>query len=390
MLSIIKLRLMRLRNDYFVFVFMTILALGLSFVMGSSQSGNYKPTVPIVNSDSSEYSNLFIEELKNSKNYNFTLTDYDNAYKKVDEGKVLMALIINKGFQRDINNNKMPKVSIIKTKDDIEILTTENLIKTNLAKLKNNVNIAKVTTDYISGIKDVDKKNIFNKAYDLSLENWEYKRPMSVTRKTITDGKWSEFDNFKHIIIGFTLFFSMYTIVFGIGEILNERKYNTWQRQIVSPLSKGAILGGNMVITFMIGIIQVGVLIMASKYLFNVDWGSSFLGIMTVSISFVFTVTSLGLFLSGIVKTHSQLAAISPVILTSTSMIGGAMWPLEIVNSKILLFLANLTPQKWAIEAMEEIAMYNGSFNSVIYPSLIIIFMGIIYFILGIKLIRFE
>jgi ABC-2 type transport system permease protein len=89
--------------------------------------------------------------------------------------------------------------------------------------------------------------------------------------------------------------------------------------------------------------------------------------------------------LSSVVKTHGQLSTISPILLTSTSMLGGAMWPLEIVQSKILLFLASLTPQKWAIEGMERIVMYGGGLSDILPNIAVLCLMTTIFFIIGVK-----
>jgi ABC-2 type transport system permease protein len=145
-----------------------------------------------------------------------------------------------------------------------------------------------------------------------------------------------------------------------------------------------------MLAAYLIGAVQLGVLIIAGKYLLGMDWGNSTAGVLLVSGAFVFAVTCLGLMLSGIVKTQSQLSAVTPVVLTSTAMLGGCMWPLEIVNSKIILFLANLTPQKWAIQGMERIASYGQGFEAAVLPSVVLLAMGIVFFIVGVRLVRIE
>jgi ABC-2 type transport system permease protein len=149
-----------------------------------------------------------------------------------------------------------------------------------------------------------------------------------------------------------------------------------------------SILGGTMIVSFLVGIIQMAVLVLGGKYLIGIDWGNSTAGIMLVVTVFVFAVTSLGLMLSGIVKTQAQLGAMAPVILTSTSMLGGCMWPLEIVNNKVLLFLAELTPQKWAIQGMEAIAAKGMGFEAAIIPSIVLFAMGIIFFGIGVKMVK--
>jgi ABC-2 type transport system permease protein len=69
-------------------------------------------------------------------------------------------------------------------------------------------------------------------------------------------------------------------------------------------------------------------------------------------------------------------------------MLGGCMWPLEIVNNKVLLFLAELTPQKWAIQGMEEIAAKGMGFEATIIPSIVLFAMGIVFFGIGVKMVK--
>ncbi len=90
-----------------------------------------------------------------------------------------------------------------------------------------------------------------------------------------------------------------------------------------------------MIAAYIIGLLQLFILIFGGKYLFNVEWGE-ISGIILIALLYVFAITSLGLFLSGVVKTHAQLSAITPIILTSTAMLGGCMRPLDNEKTRYL------------------------------------------------------
>ena len=66
------------------------------------------------------------------------------------------------------------------------------------------------------------------------------------------------------------------------------------------------------------------------------------------------------------------------------------MWPLDIVNNKVLLFLAELTPQKWAIQGMESIVSKGMGFEAAVYPAIVLMIMGVLFFAVGVKIMRFE
>ncbi len=390
MLSIIRLRLLRLREDIGVFALMTIMAFGLTAIFGASLNG-FRPTVLIVNEDKGGYSEVFVNELKNNNGFRFVDSDMKGAAEEVEQGNVLTALVIQKGFEEDIRNGHEVSIGIIKVKDDTLILTLQKLASGIAAKMAGGVRIADITAAFIHREKPAaDVEEVKASAYKNVMEAWKYKRPVKVTAKAAETGGDTSYDNLKHSMIGFSIFFSMYTMVFGIGTILSDRQYKTWQRMLISPVSKASILGGTMIVAYITGFIQIGVLILGGRYLLGVDWGNSVAGVLMVASAFVFTVTSMGLMMSGVVKTQGQLTSITPVVLTSTSMLGGCMWPLEIVNNKLLLFLAELTPQKWAMQGMESIASKGMGFEAAVFPTIVLLAMGVLFFAVGLKTVRFE
>lgn len=390
MQSIIRLRLLRLRDDYAVFILMTVMAFGLTAIFGISFDG-YRPEVMVVDEDKSSYSETFINELKANNAFNFAASDMKNAAAQVEEGKAITALVIREGFDEDIKSGEKVSIGFIKVKDDTLILTLQKLASGVALKMAGGVRIADITSDFVLSVKpDANMHAVKSSAYNSVMEAWKYKRPIEVVSYIAETGSGSSYDNLKHSMIGFTIFFSMYTMVFGIGTILSDRQYKTWQRMLISPVSKTSILGGSLVVAYLTGAVQIGVLILGGRYLLGIDWGSSISGVLMVAGAFVFTVTAMGLLLSGVVKTHAQLASITPVVLTSTSMLGGSFWPLEIINNKLLLFLAELMPQKWAIQGMENIASKGMGFEAAVFPTIVLLAMGVLFLAAGVKLVKFE
>lgn len=390
MLSIIKLRLLRLRDDVMVFAVMTAMALGFTAIFGYSFN-EYRPTVLLVDEDKSYYSEIFIAELNENKDYNFVLSDLENASNEIEEGKASVGLVIKSGFNENIKSGSEVNLGILKVKDDTVILSLQELISSITLKMAGGIKTADVTAEFIHSVKpQADVEKIKAAAYDSVMDYWKFKNPISVTSTVATSGTDTGYDGMKHSMIGFAIFFSMYTMVFAIGTILNDKQYKTWERMLISPVSKTSILGGSMIVAYLTGAVQMGVLILAGKYLLKVDWGNSMSGVLMVSAAFVFAVTSLGLMLSGFIKTQAQLGSLAPIVLTSTSMLGGCMWPLEIVNNKALLFLAELTPQKWAIQGIEGIAGKGMGFDAAILPTIVLIAMGLVYFAIGVRSLNKE
>ncbi|KAF5061260.1 ABC transporter permease [Sedimentibacter saalensis] len=390
MLSIIKLRLLRLKDDVLVFVLMTGMALVLTAVFGISFN-TYRPEIMIVDEDKSNYSEMLIDELKTNNSFNFVVTDMNEASKSVQGGNVSVAMVVYDGFEESLISGSEVSLGFIKIKDDTMILTLQQAVTSIASKMAGAVKVADITSDYISSQDNMtDTEAVRAKTYAGVMDSWKYKNPMNVISTIAHTKNQSGYDGMKHTMIGFTLFFSMYTMVFSIGTILSDKQYKTWERMLISPVSKTSILGGSMVVAYLAGVVQMGVLILCGNYLLGVDWGNSMSGVLMVAAAFIFAVTSLGLMMSGFVKTQAQLGAIVPVVLTSTSMLGGCMWPLDIVNNKALLFLAELTPQKWAMQGIEGIASKGMGFEAAVFPTIVLMGMGAVFFIAGVRTLKTE
>lgn len=375
MSSVLMLKLMQYKKDIAIVLLMAALTIVFIFVLGGPNNGIYKYDILVATDEKTPSYERYIQELSKNKSYEFIEADYEDVKSDVEEGKILAGI-----YFKDDN------ISIMKTKEDINVFVLENIASSTLFNIQSISNMAEEITNYIDELKPVEKSEVEAFAYKDILDSINDRKYMAVTKGYINIENTMEYDGFKHVTIGMTLYMSMYTIVFGIGSILEDKQYHTWSKMLISPLSKRDILGGNLIATFIVGSGQILLLMVLTKYMMGMDWGSGkgFIWIILIGLLFVLATTSLGLMLSGLVKTQRQLSTITPIILTSTSMLGGTMWPLDIVESKILLFLANLTPQKWAIEGMEKIAMYGGGFNDIIPSILVLLIMSILFFTVGV------
>lgn len=105
----------------------------------------------------------------------------------------------------------------------------------------------------------------------LAREQWESFLPFKVQGK-LPDGKQVvAYDAAAQATLGFTLFFSMMSSIFGIGNILEEKESGTWNRLLRSSHGKTQIYLGNLAYIYLVGLLQTGLLLLAGYYLFGVD-----------------------------------------------------------------------------------------------------------------------
>ena len=141
-------------------------------------------------------------------------------------------------------------------------------------------------------------------------------------------------DNTFQTLFGFTLFFVIYTVAYNVLNILVEKQEGVWDRIILSPVKKWEMYIANLIYSFLTGYLQVCIVFIVFKYFFGVNFNGKFIESLILVGPYVFSIVALAILITGVVKTVQQFNAILPIIAVSMAMIGGAYWPLEVVESK--------------------------------------------------------
>jgi len=374
MLAVIKLRLLGLKEDYKIMLVMALLALGMVYAF-SGGGGTYERVIYITDLDQSQISQRFIDTISQENEYKVRITSEDKGREAIGQGEGLAHILVPKNFTQSLRTGDLA-LTFISSKNDVDTMGVKNSVRGILTNLHANLTFSEKTASEIATLKEtVSEKEIAQGVYDKLIRRYKLQNPYSVSEKSLSSDRSTE-DQILHSFIGFSLLFSAYSIVFGIGEILNDKAYHTWDRMLQSPISTGEILLGNTVTTVLVGFIQMGIIFIGGHVLFGIDLGGKLVLILLIGFAYIFSLTGLGLFLASILKNHGQLSAVTPILLTSFAMLGGCMWPLEIVTSKVLLGLSLITPHRWAFEALESVMIKNLGLGNIIVPLSILLTMG--------------
>lgn len=382
MLAVIKLRLLGLREDYKIMLVMAVLALGMVYAFSSQNYSGYERIVQVTDYDGSVIARRFIDELDRLKEYKVEYITEEEGRAAISSDNGLAQIILPWDFSDSLRSGKIT-MTFVSTKNDVDTMSLKNAITGVLSTVQANMVFSEKTAATISSIKaDVNESELSEKVYSMTDQRFKLQNPYSVKESTI-DGGWNRERQMLHNFFGFALLFSAYSIVFGIGEILNDKAYNTWDRLLQSPVSTSSILFANTFTTLIVGVMQMAIIFIGGQVLFGIDFGSNLPSILMVSFAFIFSLTGLGLFLASVLKNHAQLSVVTPILLTSFAMLGGCMWPLEIVTSKILLALSTITPHRWALEAFSNVMLKGMGVSSIYLPAGIMIAMGLIFIATG-------
>ncbi len=376
MRTILWLKLRLLKRDYMILVILTAMALLLTGIFGGSMIGKYQPSILVVSEESSLESDRFFELMQTSETFQFEWADQADAIMRVESDEVMAALILPVGFGMDLKSGIAPSISFFQSKDALELMELKNWVRAMVFRMQSDQRMVHFSVENFQG----DELGV--KVLAEADTHWANKVPVLVHTTTKTTGFFDFYDIKIHYMVGFLLFFSTFSIVFTMADLLQEKKQFTWNRQMISPITKKKILAGNILYSWCLGFMQALVLVGVGGFLFDIDWKAP-LAVLLVLGMYILAIAGLGMLITGFVRTLEQLSAITPVILVSFAMLGGCMWPLEIISNPILLFAANLTPHKWALQAVERIVMFDAPIETIGFPILILGTMSLVFFILG-------
>ncbi len=193
------------------------------------------------------------------------------------------------------------------------------------------------------------------------------------------------FNPLAYLAPGMALLFLMYTVSLGGRSLLAEQRDGTLPRMMSTPTSAAQVLGGKLFGTYLTGVAQLGILVLASAVLFRIGWGNPF-DVLILILAVAAGATGWGTLLAAIAKTPTQVSSIGMALMLAFGILGGSFFgggplplPMEI--------LGRITPNAWGQAGFVQLAL--GGTLVDILPSLGgLLAMGLILFVVAVVLFR--
>lgn len=389
MRHIIYARVRNLRRNPRYLILMLVLPIVFTAVFGGMGAGQGKALIPVVDEDQTGPSAKLVEELQYTGSFAVGITNREDLVTLVRENEAEFGLIILRGFGDSLAAGEIPQVELVQVKESLLAMSFIGVLRSSLQRVAFNAHIVEASLDVLTREAPItgDRATALqDRVYRLTAEKWRDALPVQVAGRVFDTAKSFPYDPTAHASLGFALFFSSYTIIFAVGEILEDRRQGVWNRLMISPLSKFQIYLGNLAYAFVTGFLSIFFLVLVRRFVFGVDWGNNLPGVLLVIAAYTFTTAALGLLLSSVVRTPQQLQSVVPIVVTSSSMIGGLYWPLEIVSSRTLLFISKFLPQTWAMNALKDLVVYQKGPEAVMLPIAILLLMGVLFLGTGLQL----
>jgi ABC-2 type transport system permease protein len=268
---------------------------------------------------------------------------YRDLIRDLDRGKALVVMVIPPDFAKRLNRMQEAQVQFILDGSDS---TT-----------------AGISLGYIQGIMDRQNLNLRQAGaqrrgglpFDLAIRVWF--NPEMESRNFIVPGL---------IAIILMIIAALLTSL----TLAREWESGTMETLLSLPLRPMEVVFGKIIPYFVIGMINVTVLLLTSRFIFQIPIRGSLTLLYLFAVIFTVGVLGLGIFISGVAKRQTlatQLALITTML--PAQLLSGFIFPIRNIPL-ILQGVSYLVPARYLIYALKEIFL-KGIGISILYPSLL-------------------
>ena len=367
-----------------------ILVLGMCLSSAFNQGSDYsikKFPVAIANMDKGEYAKNIIDFFSSDdikEMIDLKEVDESEAIDRVRKGEFPAAVIIPEGYSKAVEEGRETELKVFKDPgSSLRSQIVESLVKsyTGVSSAIQGAMDASVT---VFKNYNLDGRMIAQGIVDTvnsgDSEKTEFKESGLKRTETLSSIQYYS----AAMLVMYILFVGM----IGVSSIMEEREQKTLQRLMSTEVTKAQILSGKLLGLFILGVFDVSVLIIFTKYVFKVSWGNSILGLVILSAAMIFAASGLAMLIASVFKTSKAVDSFTPILIMVISFLGGSMFPIMSMPP-ILQSLGSITLNSWALKGYLALMM-NSGIGAIVTPVIVLCAMGIVFLGTGIARLRLE
>jgi ABC-2 type transport system permease protein len=369
----------------------------LTFLFGSVLGGGErKIAVAVADLDRTAISAQVVAAL-DARSYSIRTVDEAQARAMTSSGEVVAGVIVPKGFENDVLGGVDVTVTVLKDPRSTATIAVVQALDGRIQRIAANAQTIRIVQrayrDASAQTGAVYDAPAPRDVFDYADRIWSPTPPLSVEETSVTPSKVRGSANqamgFQQYSLGFTLMFMLFMGFGSAGGFLDEREQGTLSRLLTTPTSKTVLVVGKVVGIYATVLLQAAIMIGFGVLLFHVPWGDDPLGVIMIISTFGLAATGLGIMISALARTRGQVSALTAVGATSLAMLGGAYWPLDIVNP-VMRTMALFTPVGWAMTGLTDVVVRSQGSMQAVLPSSVLLGMAVLFLSIGVSRLRME
>ena len=318
--------------------------------------------------DKTNTSRQYLESFESSGYFasDYYVNSYNELQELIDNGKVILGLVIPNDFEKDINRNQTTQVQAIFDGSD--------------------GNTASIAAGYVTAVTNSFSQQVINDFRNrtgqkvspvgsLEAKTRVWYNPELTTRNFMVPG-----------IMGMLLM--IITLILTSLAVVKEKEIGTLEQLIVTPIKPFQMIVGKLVPFTILGFAAVIIVIMAMKLIFGIVVKGSILFLFFSAFIFILSTLGLGLFVSTISKTQQQAMMLAMfVVMMPMVFLSGFTFPIENMPQTIQ-YISYIIPLRYFMTIVRGVILKGIGFLDLWQELLAMLLIGIT--ILFLSAMRFR
>lgn len=144
----------------------------------------------------------------------------------------------------------------------------------------------------------------------------------------------------------------------GGAAMIQTRRYGIFARALAAPIRPRDLVLGETLCYLTLAVGQAVLIVVVGAVMFGVSWGNPLAAAALIGM-WTLVGTGAGMVSGTLFRTPEQASAIGPAVGIAFGMLGGCMWPLEIVPRSVNM-IGHATPHAWAVDAWVTLVSRGG------------------------------
>lgn len=282
----------------------------------------------------------------------------DAARALADDGTVSAAFVIPSGFSDAVRSGADASILIIADPDNPTSAEVARSIAEGFAAEVRTAQVAVGTAATLGSLGPSEVAGIAQRA--------SAGLPEAITVGSVETAS-RELDLATFFAAAMSVFFLFFTVSFGVNGLLEETQQGTIRRLLAAPIRASTIVTGKAIVSFVLGLVSMTLLIVATSLLIGADWGNP-VGVGILVVMGVVAATGMMMLVAAFAKTPEQAGNLQAILAVGLGMLGGIFFPTGL-GTGFLSYLAYVSPHRWFLLGLGDLS--GGDGLSVIVPSIL-------------------
>ncbi len=322
--------MLKKKSSWLFIIILPIVLMSVLVQAGSSSNTYY---LGISDQDKTDFTKTFIKNL--GEKYEIVPLKEGEVRDAVINSEVDYALVINKGTTGDLISGVNKEIEAYSIKESNISAPLRIYVDSYMSAARG------------IGIEANGDEKTFYKGMDYYLDG----KFEMLTSTVSADAAKSE--NIKRSM-GFLVLSMVILLTFATTGTLKDKMNGLYSRIQCGPITKANYQIQSFISYVLIAIFQLFLVFMVMVNVLKMDIGGIFLPLFLVMVLFAVCCVALGTFVTSISNNVTQASALLNLINIPMCMLGGAMWPSEIMP-EMLRTISVIFPTTWVIQAADKI-----------------------------------